>query len=529
MSGPDLDSIEAELLDARRREKLASLREQGIEPYPAGQPVPHTTLDCKRAARGLDEAGVAALERSFTIAGRIRFKNEMGKAGFAILVDRCGPMQVFIKKNLLGDDAFALWKRLDLGDWIRASGQLMVTRRGDLSLRVVELSLVSKCQRSLPDKHRGLTDVEFRFRHRYVDLLMNDHVRDTFRARSLIMREVRSFFDARDYLEVETPILQVIPGGATARPFVTHHNALDLDMYLRIAPELYLKRLVVGGFERVYEVNRVFRNEGLSLRHNPEFTMLEFYQAHATYVDLMDITEQLVLGMVRKLVDAELIDAASAALELPWGEQRIDFSPPWRRATMGELLAEATGMSPADLERPDALRARWIADFGEDHGTLPSTMGKWWEWFFEAYVEESLVAPVFVTRFPVEISPLSRRSDDDPRFVDRFELIIAGQEIANGFNELNDPIDQAARFEAQVAARGGGDDEAMYYDADYIEALCYGMPPAAGEGIGIDRLAMLLTNQQSIREVILFPTMRPRSQASTHSDAPAQDAEPGVE
>jgi lysyl-tRNA synthetase, class II len=468
---------------------------------------------------------VAALEQRFTIAGRIRFKNEMGKAGFAKVADRAGSLQVFIKKNLLGEEAFALWKRLDLGDWIRASGTLMVTRRGDLSLRLDELSLASKCVRSLPDKHKGLTDVEFRFRHRYVDLLMNDEVRDTFRARSLILREVRRFFDARDYLEVETPMMQVIPGGAAARPFVTHHNALDLDMYLRIAPELYLKRLVVGGFERVYELNRNFRNEGLSLRHNPEFTMLEWYQAHATYVDLMDMTEALIKGLIDVLVERELIPEPAQGRQLRWGEATIDFDN-WRRATMGELLAEATGMSQAELESVPALRARWIADFGEQQGPLPSSMGKWWEWFFDAFVEQTLVDPVFVTRFPVEISPLSRRSDDDPRFVDRFELIVAGQEIANGFNELNDPIDQAARFEAQVSARGSGDDEAMYYDADYIEALCYGMPPTAGEGIGIDRLTMLLTDNQSIREVILFPAMRPRvAQAEAEPASSPDEAE----
>jgi len=502
MAGQDLDTIEARLLDERRREKLASLREQGIELYPAGRPVPHTTQDCANAAQGLDAEAVVALGTRFTIAGRIRFKNEMGKAGFAKIADRAGTLQIFVKKNLLGDETFALWKRLDLGDWVRCSGTLMVTRRGDLSLRLESLELTSKCVRSLPDKHKGLTDVEFRYRHRYVDLLMNDDVRATFRARSLVLRELRRFFDERDYLEVETPMMQVIPGGAAARPFITHHNALDMDMYLRIAPELYLKRLVVGGFERVYELNRNFRNEGLSLRHNPEFTMLEWYQAHATYTDLMDMTEQLVVGIIDQLHDSR---------ELPWGDARIDFATPWRRATMAELICEATGMTPADVESVDALRARWIADHADDEDGLPSSMGKWWEWFFDAYVEETLVAPVFVTRFPVEISPLSRRSDDDPRFVDRFELIVAGQEIANGFTELNDPIDQAARFEAQVAARGGGDDEAMYYDADYIEALCYGMPPAAGEGIGVDRLVMLLTNQQSIREVILFPAMKPRA------------------
>ncbi len=511
MSVQDLEAIEARLLDQRRRDKLASLREQGVQLYPAGRPVPHTTDDCRRVAADLDPEGVAALPNSFTIAGRIRFKREMGKAGFAKINDRAGMLQLFVKKNVLGDDGFALWKRLDLGDWVRVSGELMVTRTGELSLRVDELSLASKCQRSMPDLHKGMHDVETRFRKRYVDLMVNDEVRDTFRARSAILRGVRRFFDERDYLEVETPMMQVIPGGAAARPFVTHHNALDIDLFLRIAPELYLKRLVVGGFERVYELNRNFRNEGLSLRHNPEFTMLEFYQAHATYTDLMDMTEALVLGLIHDLHGERTV--------LPWGEHRIDFAAPWRRATMSELLAEATGMSPSELERPEALRERWISDHGDEQGPLPDSMGKWWEWFFDAYVEENLVDPVFVTRFPVEISPLSRRCDDDPRFVDRFELLVAGQEIANGFSELNDPIDQASRFEAQAALRGSGDDEAMYYDADYIEALCYGMPPAAGEGIGIDRLCMLLTNQQSIREVILFPTMKPRGSAAQADQA----------
>ncbi len=520
MSAQDLEAIAARLLDSRRRDKLASLRKQGVQPYPAGRPVSHTTGDCLEAAAGLTDADkVAAIDRTFTIAGRVRFKNEMGKAGFAKLQDRAGTLQVFVKKNLLEEEAFALWKRIDLGDWVRATGELMLTRRGDLTLRLSELSLASKCLRSLPDKHKGLTDVEFRFRRRYVDLIMNERVRDTFRARSAILRGIRSFFDERDYIEVETPMMHVIPGGATARPFVTHHNALDIDLYLRIAPELFLKRLVVGGFERVYEVNRVFRNEGLSLRHNPEFTMLEFYQAHANYTVLMDMTEALVVGLVQDLHGEQRV--------LPWGERRIDFTAPWRRATMGELLAEATGMSQAELEDPETLRERWISDFGDERGTLPDTMGKWWEWFFDAFVEENLVDPVFVTRFPVEISPLSRRCDDDPRFVDRFELLVAGQEIANGFSELNDPIDQAARFEAQVAMRGSGDDEAMFYDADYIEALCYGMPPTAGEGIGIDRLCMLLTNQQSIREVILFPTMKPHG--SDRAVGVAKSSEQGEE
>ncbi len=508
----DLASIEVELLDPRRRDKLASLRAAGVPTFPAGRPVPHTTADCVAAAAGLDADAVAELDREFTIAGRMRAKNEMGKAGFARLQDRAGALQIFVKKNLLGEQAFALWKRLDLGDWVRVTGRLMVTRRGDLSLRASSLQLASKCLRSLPDKWRGLTDTEFRYRRRYVDLMMNDQVRSTFLARSQIVRQIRAFFDERDYIEVETPMMQAIPGGAAARPFVTHHNALDIDLFLRIAPELYLKRLVVGGFERVYELNRSFRNEGLSLKHNPEFTMLEFYQAHATYTQLMDLTEELVVRLASSLHDS---------LQLRWGDLDLDLTPPWRRATMGELLSEATGLRERDLEDPAALRDHWLATHPGDESPLPVTMGKLWELFFDEFVEDKLVDPVFVTRFPVEISPLSRRCDDDPRFVDRFELIVAGQELANGFSELNDPVDQAARFRAQAQLRGEGDHEAMYYDADYVEALCYGMPPAAGEGIGIDRLCMLLTDQQSIREVILFPTLRPQSSGS--DDAPAEE------
>ncbi|MFH1467151.1 MAG: lysine--tRNA ligase [Pseudomonadota bacterium] len=514
MSATDPARLEAELVDERRREKLATLRQEGVALFPAGQPVPHTSADCLAAAEGLDAEALAVRAERYSIAGRLLAKNEMGKAGFAMLSDRAGRLQIYVKRDLVGEDSFATWKRLDLGDWVRVTGRLMRTRRGDLSLQVAELELCSKCLRSLPDKWKGLTDTEFRFRHRYVDLLMNDEVRATFRARSLVLRALRGFFDARGYLEVETPMMQVIPGGAAARPFVTHHNALDLDLFLRIAPELYLKRLVVGGFERVYELNRVFRNEGLSLRHNPEFTMLEFYEAHATYRELMGLTEDLFTGLVEQL---------HGGLQIPWGPHTLDFTRPWRRATMQELIAEGTGLSAEALLDPEALRAFWVATHGAGGGPLPSTMGKWWEWLFDAHVEAGLVNPTFVTRFPVEISPLSRRCDDDPRFVDRFELLIAGQELANGFSELNDPFDQAGRFRAQVALRGGGDDEAMLYDADYVEALCYGMPPTAGEGIGIDRLVMLLTNNQSIREVILFPTLRPQAAAAAEAPAGAPD------
>ena len=516
MSATDLASLEAELLDERRREKLAALRQEGVALFPAGQPVPHTSADCHAAAEGLDAEALAACAERFTVAGRMLAKNEMGKAGFAMLSDRAGRLQIYVKRDAVGEEGFATWKRLDLGDWVRVTGRLMRTRRGDLSLAVETLALSSKCLRSLPDKWKGLTDVEARFRHRYVDLLMAEEVRATFRTRSLVLREIRRFFDARGYLEVETPMMHVIPGGAAARPFVTHHNALGLDLYLRIAPELYLKRLVVGGFERVYELNRVFRNEGLSLRHNPEFTMLEFYEAHATYRELMDLTEELFTGLVEQLC---------GGLRIPWGEHRLDFTRPWRRATMQELIAEGTGLSPDSLLDPAAMRAFWLATHGEGGPALPTTMGKWWEWLFDAHVERSLVHPTFVTRFPVEISPLSRRCDDDPRFVDRFELLVAGQELANGFSELNDPIDQAGRFKAQVALRGGGDDEAMLYDADYVEALCYGMPPTAGEGIGIDRLVMLLTDQQSIREVILFPTLRPQAAVEGRESADGEGSE----
>jgi len=518
---PKTGTIEEGLYDVRRREKLQLLHEAGITPYPSSRPVPHCAADCLAAGRDLSAEELDSRGLRFTIAGRVRAKNEMGRAGFAKLQDRSGQLQIYLRKNLVGPEAFALWKKLDLGDWVRASGELMLTRRGDLTLKVSQLDLLSKCMRSLPDKWRGVSDVEFRYRHRYVDLLMDPDVQRIFRTRAAVLRRLRRFFEARDFLEVETPMMHVIPGGAAARPFVTHHNALDIDLYLRVAPELFLKRLVVGGFERVFEVNRNFRNEGLSQKHNPEFTMLEFYQAHATYEDLMQLTEELV---------CELVRGVDQGMVLPWGDERIRFAAPRRRATMGELISEHTGLSETDREDPQALRARWIADFGNQDGsvekTLPETMGSWWEWFFDAYVEDKLRDPVFVTRFPVEISPLSRRCDDDPRFVDRFELIIAGQEIANGFNELNDPADQAARFQAQAAKRQAGEDEAMYYDADYVEALCYGMPPAAGEGIGIDRLVMLLTDQQSIREVILFPTMRPKGLRAGDPEEEAPDKAP---
>jgi len=488
--------------DPKRLAKLESLREAGIEPYPNGLTVKHTLAHAVAAGGEATQEELAERSDEFFVAGRLMFKNEMGKAGFARLLDSTGRMQIYVKKNDVGDDAFAEWKKLDLGDWVYVSGTLMRTRRGELSIKAKTVRLASKCLESLPDKHKGFTDGESRQRMRYLDLAINEDTRKTFAARSLIVRRIREFFDAQGFLEVETPMMQAIPGGAAARPFVTHHNALNMELYLRIAPELYLKRLVVGGFEKVYEINRNFRNEGISTHHNPEFTMLEFYQAWSTYEDLMDLTEELV---------ANLAVEVSGGSMVTYGELEVDFTAPWRRVRMDVAVAEKCGLSlPLTYE---SLHEKYVADHSPSEDVnIPVTYGKMLEVMFELYVESTLINPTFVTHYPAEISPLSRRNDEEPDVVDRFELFVAGREIANGFSELNDPVDQAARFEAQAAAKAGGDEEAMFFDDDYIQALSYGMPPTAGEGIGIDRLVMLLTNQSSIREVILFPILRSKGQ-----------------
>jgi len=509
--------------DPARLAKLDALRAAGTEPYPHGLRVTHR-LDEVRALIGeREEAALAEDPTVVTISGRVMFRNEMGKAGFARIQDRTGRLQVYIRKDNVGDDAFALWRRLDLGDHVVVTGRLMRTRAGEPSVNASQLALASKCIASLPDKWRGISDPEFRNRHRYVDLFMDPDSAAVFRARSRIVSYIRHFFEDRDFVEVETPMMQVIPGGASARPFITHHNALDMDLYLRIAPELYLKRLVVGGFERVFEINRNFRNEGIDTQHNPEFTMLEFYQAYATWEDLMDLTEELISG---------LAVAITGGTRVKIGPHEVELARPWRRLPMATAIGEATGLDPEQLRDPDALRARWLQDHpGDVKADLPSTPGRWFEWFFDAYVEPTLVQPTFVTHFPVEISPLSRRSDRDPTVADRFEFFIATRECGNGFNELNDPVDQAARFAAQAQARAEGDQEAMYFDADYIQALTYGLPPTAGEGIGIDRLVMLLLDQPSIRDVILFPTLRPqRADAdSRESDHASTGSSPNPE
>ncbi len=489
--------------DERRLAKLQALREAGHAPYPHNlAPPTHTTAAVLDLIGDRGNEALSADATTARIAGRLMFKREMGKAGFARIQDRSGAIQLFIRKNDLPAETFALWKKLDLGDHVIADGTLMRTRTGEPTVRATSLTLASKCIGSLPDKHKGATGPEFRYRQRYVDLFINSDSRAVFQRRSAVVRACREFFEARDFIEVETPMMQSIPGGAAARPFSTHHNALDIELFLRVAPELYLKRLVVGGLERVFEINRNFRNEGVSTRHNPEFTMLEFYQAYATWHDLMDMTEALVSGIAADVC---------GATALPFGDHIIDYAAPWRRLPMEEALSEGTGLSVAQLRDADALRARWLELHPDEDSKLPTTVGGWLEWFFDELVQPTLIQPTFITHYPAEISPLARRSAEDPYLTERFELFVAGNELANGFNELNDPEDQAARFAAQVAARDAGDDEAMYFDADYVRALTYGLPPTAGEGIGIDRLIMLLTNRTTIRDVILFPTLRPAS------------------
>ncbi|GDX81298.1 lysine--tRNA ligase [Deltaproteobacteria bacterium] len=479
--------------DTERLNKLEALRAEGINPYPTGKLPNLSAAQALALGEGKETTeSLAELGQDFRFAGRLMFKNDMGKAGFARALDRTGRLQVYVKKDLVGEAGFAVWKKLDLGDQIEVEGGLMRTRTGELTLQATSIRLVGKCIRSLPDKWHGMEDAELRRRQRYVDLFVNDGARETFVKRSRIVRYIRTFFEERGFLEVETPMMHAIPGGATARPFQTHHNALDMELFLRVAPELFLKRLIVGGLERVFEVNRNFRNEGLDATHNPEFTMLEFYWAYAQWEQLADLTEELLHGLTTEVCGGENIQ---------YQGREISFARPFRRAGYDELVAEAAGIALADVRNIEKLRA-FIGD------GAPKSLGACWERIFDEHIEKTLVNPTFVTRFPIEISPLARRNDAEPDLADRFELFVAGREIANAFNELADPVDQAQRFEAQVSAKDAGNEEAMHFDADYVEALCYGMPPTAGEGIGIDRLVMLLTDSLSIRDVILFPTLR---------------------
>jgi lysyl-tRNA synthetase class 2 len=484
-----------------RRKKLQALRERGVDPYPNDFRPDHTTAAVHARFGPLDEAGLAAAP-PVAVAGRVLARRDFGKAGFVQLQDACGALQVYARRDRLGDDAFALYRDLDLGDVIGIAGTPFRTRTGELTIEARALRLLAKSLRPLPEKWHGLSDVDTRYRQRYVDLIVNPDVRRIFAVRAATIRYLRAFLDARGFLEVETPMMQPVAGGAAARPFVTHHNALDVDLYLRISPELYLKRLVVGGLDRVYEINRSFRNEGIDTTHNPEFTMLEFYQGCATYQDLMALTEELLAGLVREV---------TGGTQVTFRGDVIDLAPPWPRRTMVELVAERTGTPPDRLLDAAVLRGLVERTGGLERATM--SLGEMLVTLHERLVEPHLVQPVFVCQFPVEVSPLARRSADDPRFVDRFELIVGRHEIANAFSELNDPADQRARFEDQLRARAAGDEEAHAMDDDYVRALEYGLLPTAGEGIGIDRLVMLLTGAHSIREVILFPHLRPETGA----------------
>ncbi|MBI3777727.1 MAG: lysine--tRNA ligase [Gammaproteobacteria bacterium] len=483
---------------ALRRQKLAELRQQG-NPFPNDfrRNVVAGELHAEYGEK--DPAEVEARNVRVKVAGRMMTRRVMGKASFAHLQDMSARIQVYVTRDAVGEARYEEFKKWDIGDIVGAEGTLFKTKTGELSIKVDDARLLAKSLRPLPEKYHGLTDTETKYRQRYLDLIMSEVARNTFRTRTAIVRSIRHFLDERGFLEVETPMMQVIPGGAAARPFVTHHHALDMSLFLRVAPELYLKRLIVGGFEKVYEINRNFRNEGLSTRHNPEFTMLEFYQAYADYHDLMNLTEEMLRGLARSVLGTETITYQ--------GDQ-YDFGKSFRRMTIREAVLHFNpDIREADLDSIEALRgiaARLQVPVKDTYGT-----GKLQLEIFEKTVESKLKDPTFITSYPTEVSPLARRNDKNPDITDRFELFVGGREIANGFSELNDAEDQAERFRKQVAEKEAGDEEAMHFDEDYVRALEHGMPPTAGEGIGIDRLVMLFTDSPSIRDVLLFPHMRP--------------------
>lgn len=483
-------------LTATRRAKLATLRASGFA-YPNDFRPQDRTGEILATHAGDDNEALERIGREVVVAGRVMAKRSFGKAAFAVIEDGTGRIQTYLRKDQLDEETFALVKSLDLGDRIGVRGTVFRTRTDELTVSATEMRLLAKCLHPLPEKWHGLTDVEIRYRQRYLDLLANPDVREAFRSRAAILSAMRAFLTERDFLEVETPILQSIAGGAAARPFLTHHNALDMSLQLRIAPELYLKRLLVGGFERVFEIGRNFRNEGLSTRHNPEFTMLEFYQAYATVEDLLPLVEEMIIG---------LATALHGGTRIAYDGTEIDLAGPWKRLSLVGATAERVGCAPEDL-RSDAT----AAEIAKRHGVEPPAgagAGKITTELFEHLFESELVQPTFVLDFPREVSPLARPRDDDPFLVDRFELYAVGREMANGFSELNDPDDQRERFAAQVASRAQGDEEAHPMDEDYVTALEYGMPPAAGCGVGIDRLVMLLCDLPSIRDAILFPLLR---------------------
>ncbi len=502
----------------RRREKLEAWRRRGVQPFGGRFPVTHRSWDLQARFRAaaeddLKSAGLIAL------AGRIIGLRDHGKSCFADLQDRSGRIQLYARADSLGEQ-YAPFTDLDVGDFIGVTGELFRTRKGELSVAVKHFEFLAKSLRPLPEKWHGLKDVETRYRQRYVDLVVNPQVRETFALRSRLIAALRAFFDGRGFLEVETPMMQSIPGGAAARPFQTYHKALDMPLYLRIAPELYLKRLVVGGLERVYEINRNFRNEGVSTQHNPEFTMLEFYQAYADYNDLMELTEELLVHLAQTLLGRD---------ELVYQGETVSFKRPWGRLPFFEALSRALGQPVTPDTDTDTLVAAAVeqgALRSHLHGEpAPDRVGLWKD-IFDTLVEPTLWQPTFITDFPIELSPLSKQKRDDPRLVDRFELYICRRELANAYSELSDPIEQRRRFEQQAAERAHGDEEAQRMDEDFLRALEYGMPPTAGEGIGIDRLVMLFTDSPSIRDVILFPHLRPEQGGEAAADAPEEPEAP---
>lgn len=482
---------------AVRREKMDELRRQGIDPFGMRFDQRHHMGILVTECEQMSKEELDPQKKEVQVAGRVMTKRGQGKAGFAHIQDASGQIQIYVRLDQVGEQGHELFQQTDLGDIIGVQGVLFKTNRGETSVKVHQLVMLSKALRPLPDKYHGLKDIEQRYRKRYVDLIINPEVKDAFVTRSRIIREIRRYLDAQDFLEVETPTLHTIPGGAEARPFVTHHNTLDMDLYMRIAIELHLKRLIVGGMERVYEIGRVYRNEGMSTRHNPEFTMLELYEAYADYEDIMELTENIIVHAAEQVV---------GATKLKYEQHEIDLGVPWRRVSMVEAIKQVT-----EVDFTEQMNDKQAQALAKEHGiTVEPHMGFGHivNEFFEQRVEHTLIQPTFVYGHPVEISPLAKRNMDDPRFTDRFELFIVAREHANAFSELNDPIDQRQRFEFQVKEREKGNDEAHEMDEDFLEALEYGLPPTGGLGIGIDRLVMLLTNSSSIRDVLLFPTMR---------------------
>ncbi|MBT9252023.1 lysine--tRNA ligase [Bacillus halotolerans] len=482
-----------------RRDKMNQMRENGIDPFGARFERTHQSEQIIAAYQNLTKEELEEKAIEVTIAGRMMTKRGKGKAGFAHLQDLEGQIQIYVRKDSVGDDQYEIFKSSDLGDLIGVTGKVFKTNVGELSVKATSFDLLTKALRPLPDKYHGLKDVEQRYRQRYLDLIVNPDSKHTFITRSKIIQAMRRYLDDHGYLEVETPTMHSIPGGASARPFITHHNALDIPLYMRIAIELHLKRLIVGGLEKVYEIGRVFRNEGVSTRHNPEFTMIELYEAYADYKDIMSLTENLVAHIAQEVLGTTTIQ---------YGEEQIELKPEWKRIHMVDAVKEATGVD--FWEEVTVEQAR---EYAKEHSVEikdSMTVGHIINEFFEQKIEETLIQPTFIYGHPVEISPLAKKNPEDPRFTDRFELFIVGREHANAFTELNDPIDQRERFEAQLKEREEGNDEAHLMDEDFVEALEYGMPPTGGLGIGIDRLVMLLTNAPSIRDVLLFPQMRQR-------------------